>query len=704
MNLIRVLLLGAAAVIVDGKGKKAFESLPSESYVERDHASFERRLSRAGSRDDGHAHEVIDVEFVGDVDVDERYDMEWETYDVNEALEMEEEITAQLERHLQEKNTKIDTVQRQPNTVILKGQSKRELEEDEEDLDYDYEVDELLDTDGRDLSHLRGKARKRNKRKKGKKRGKKKGKRGNKRGKKNKNKKKQGGRLKNPSKKNGGVYIYGNNGVVGNNQHNNLFNDNNRRPVCLEPADPYRTCYTRADDPNSKLNRDYIDRSGYNFGVKLYKQGYTYVDPKSLDPAYNTPLEPYTKPYTKPTEKLLVGTMWLTMLQDDTKVDCDAQISIEETTLKYLKENVGGPNTFEPICVFVKDSTYEKQELLDGSEDEVEVTVLELDITYVVKNSWVQENRRELGEGFVAEDDHEDERELMNSRCRPQDRAKCSSQFAINSKIGQFCKRKGCGRRGRQNRALHANRFNNLVKAETAFNPDQTNALLDMLDIDDVAMCATNRYAVEEMDDTTTLTCDQFGDFGCMSKNDDLLPMLTKANGACGSTTYLPTMFPTSFPTAFPTAFPTMSPTLEPTKEPKIRPKAGKLPTLSPTFLPTDIPTFIPTMEPTINPSLAPTLYPSLVPTVSPTLTPSLIPTSTPTLSPTFSPSAHPTVSPSLNPTVSPSMNPTISPSFSPTIEPTLSPTNDPTEKPTKDASKKRKQENKLFKKKVRSD
>ena len=40
MNLIRVLLLGAAAVIVDGKGKKAFESLPSESYVERDHGTF----------------------------------------------------------------------------------------------------------------------------------------------------------------------------------------------------------------------------------------------------------------------------------------------------------------------------------------------------------------------------------------------------------------------------------------------------------------------------------------------------------------------------------------------------------------------------------------------------------------------------------------------------------------------------------------
>ena len=82
------------------------------------------------------------------------------------------------------------------------------------------------------------------------------------------------------------------------------------------------------------------------------------------------------------------------------------------------------------------------------------------------------------------------------------------------------------------------------MRTETPFNPEQTNALLDMQDIDDVAMCATNRYAVEEMDDTTTLTCDQFGDFGCMAKNDDLLPVLTKTNGGCGSTTYVPTMFP----------------------------------------------------------------------------------------------------------------------------------------------------------------
>lgn len=380
--------------------------------------------------------------------------MEWETRDANDALGIEKEITARLERHLAQQDALLEPAKKQPARAILKGQSTRELEEEDEDefdyeYEYDYELEEVLPPGDRDLSHLRGKARKRGKRGKRKNGRKKKGKKRGKKGKKGKKKKKQGGRYK-FGNNNGGVYDFGTNGVVGNNQHNNLFNDNNRRAVCLQPADPYRTCFTRTDDPNSKLNVDYIDRSGYNFGVKLYRQEYTYVDPNYVDPAYNTPLEPYSKPYTKSTEKLITGTMWLTLLQDDTTVNCDAQISMEETTLKFLKDNIGGPNTYEPVCVFVKDSAYDKQELLDGSGDEVESTVLELEITYIAKTLWANNQRRDLSESEMTEHDwdedaemyNEERRELLGRRCRPQDRAQCSSQLAINSNFGQFCKRK----------------------------------------------------------------------------------------------------------------------------------------------------------------------------------------------------------------------------------------------------------------------
>jgi hypothetical protein len=395
--------------------------------------------------------------------------MEWEPQDINKALALGiQPQVAQSERRL----TKRDGAPKP-----LKGQSRRDLEEDDEDeyeYEYDYELEELLDTNGRDLSHLRGKARKRVKRrkkttkrtkrwkkttkrykKKTTKRWKKKGKKNSK----NNKKKKQGGRYKNGqnnnnnnwynnNNNNGGVYDFGTNGVIGNNLHNNLFNDNNRRPVCLQPPDPYRTCYTRTDDPNSKLNVDYIDRSGYNFGVKLYKQQYTYVDPDDVDPAYNTPLEPYARPYTKSNEQLVSGTMWLTLLQDGTTVNCDAQISMEEAVLEYLKDSVGGPFTYEPVCAFVKDWAYDSQKVLDGSDDVVEVTVLEMEITYVVKDSWMGRNERDLEDEEKEWEDleefehpNEENRDLLGGRCTPLGHIMCGSQFSINSQYGQSCRR-----------------------------------------------------------------------------------------------------------------------------------------------------------------------------------------------------------------------------------------------------------------------
>ena len=56
--------------------------------------------------------------------------------------------------------------------------------------------------------------------------------------------------------------------------------------------------------------------------------------------------------------------------------------------------------------------------------------------------------------------------------------------------------------------------------------------LLDMENIDDIASCSINRYLVEEKSNPT-LTCDEFRESGCNSKNDDLFPVLTDKEGAC---------------------------------------------------------------------------------------------------------------------------------------------------------------------------
>ncbi len=83
------------------------------------------------------------------------------------------------------------------------------------------------------------------------------------------------------------------------------------------------------------------------------------------------------------------------------------------------------------------------------------------------------------------------------------------------------------------------------MRSSTPFNPEQTNANLVCENIDDMATCSTNRFAIE-MEDSTALTCDQFDDYGCQSKNDDLTPILTESNGGCGTTKEFPTGFPTS--------------------------------------------------------------------------------------------------------------------------------------------------------------
>ncbi|KAL3801940.1 hypothetical protein HJC23_010284, partial [Cyclotella cryptica] len=312
MNLLLTLMLCASAAVVDGKGDDGaiLESLSTETPIESpqkhykdssrfrgntstgskddgvvvkrqaeeeeldawmDSLEFEsrgnvspgRHLS-TGSRDDGHA--IMDADYVDDDFEDESYGIEWEFQDKGDAgkynFGLGVEMTAQLERHLTEQVLQENSRPKVLNRGILKGQSNNEFEEEEVD-EYEYEEvmlpeSRVLGKAGKGARRYRGKAKKKN--------GKKKGKKGNKKGKyknkKNKNKK-QAGMYKNGNNynssegyyDNNGVFIFGTNGVVGNTIHNNLFNDNNRRAVCIQPSDPYRTCFQRAKDPNNKLNK-----------------------------------------------------------------------------------------------------------------------------------------------------------------------------------------------------------------------------------------------------------------------------------------------------------------------------------------------------------------------------------------------------------------------------------------------------------------
>ncbi|EJK68552.1 hypothetical protein THAOC_10256, partial [Thalassiosira oceanica] len=247
--------------------------------------------------------------------------------------------------------------------------------------------------------------------------------------------------------------------------------------------------------------------------------------------------------------------------------------------------------------------------------------------------------------------------------------------------------------------------FNSVIRRNTAFLPAKTTAELDMLNLDDVATCAANRYSIEKQFGTPTLLCEDFERDNC-EENDDLLPKLTSENGGC--LLPMPTNMPTEMPTESP--IPTYMPTYEPTDGPtggptETYPDHSKLIVARHTSLPMPPTTPIPSLSPTLPvPTQDPTSEPTTLPTAEPTLFPTGIPTQEPPvhgayyrtfvcanqptncraskfelhclslfkpvlilLGPTPQKTGYPTIEPTAEPTIQPTTDfPTIAPSFNP--------------------------------------
>ncbi|KAL9183274.1 hypothetical protein ACHAXT_005061 [Thalassiosira profunda] len=227
--------------------------------------------------------------------------------------------------------------------------------------------------------------------------------------------------------------------------------------------------------------------------------------------------------------------------------------------------------------------------------------------------------------------------------------------------------------------------LNEVIRCLTSYDPKDTNAQLDLSNLDDAAFCAANRYALATLG-KPTLECDAyFDDHNCgvaeeenerkdpPKHNDDLLPEadeILKSGKVCIVDD--PTMSPSLSPTLFPTGYPTISPTFFPTESPDNKPssstswsddghsssssssssswsgdswpgdghKSTKKPTSQPTNNPSGPPSSRePTREPTNGPSGPPTSrQPTREPTNGPTNPPSSRqPTRTPTGQPTSS-------------------------------------------------------------------
>jgi hypothetical protein len=87
--------------------------------------------------------------------------------------------------------------------------------------------------------------------------------------------------------------------------------------LCLSnPEDVYRTCFQRAKDPSNNLTQDTILRDEYNSGS----------------------IAPYIEPYVTSDEELTFGTIYLSTVRDDnTTLNCNEKIRLEEISLMWLK-------------------------------------------------------------------------------------------------------------------------------------------------------------------------------------------------------------------------------------------------------------------------------------------------------------------------------------------------------------------------------
>ena len=175
-------------------------------------------------------------------------------------------------------------------------------------------------------------------------------------------------------------------------------------------------------------------------GAQFIKKGKW--PPPSDDPTIIDPIVPYQEPYLEYDEILTDGFMHITLLQSVEKLNCDERIRVEETILRYLQQNVGGDDTFKPMCVFLEEDAVTEEIVRNADGRIAGTTALKVDITYRTKKTYAEQidaERRKL----IESSDSTNERHLLNL-CSTANHHLCCSQDSINANQGAFCNSIGC--------------------------------------------------------------------------------------------------------------------------------------------------------------------------------------------------------------------------------------------------------------------
>jgi len=254
---------------------------------------------------------------------------------------------------------------------------------------------------------------------------------------------------------------------------------------CLQQTTPYRTCIDR------QSNRESI-------------------------------VHTYIPPYTSPTEQLINGQVYLSLLQDSTPVNCTTIEQFEEYALSYLVDNIGNNRKFDVVCVQVDERGFDRSGIqIVGNDNDsrrkknvfnrklqrevIKSNTLRLHVTYVEKNidDTTTPQQQDIGEeeeevlfnvDSTIEKIYQDGAELQlhtqgrslqtnagADECTPIQRALCCTQYSINKDSGQWCSKLGCNvqRCGTGRRRREENNFFNRRSLANGGEEEEDEGLLE---------------------------------------------------------------------------------------------------------------------------------------------------------------------------------------------------------------------------------
>ena len=133
-------------------------------------------------------------------------------------------------------------------------------------------------------------------------------------------------------------------------------------------------------------------------------------------------------------------------------MNCDDLIDIEETTLEFLRDNIGDSTTFRPACAYVDEGAIDAQIARSANGAVAEATALRIEVTYTTTEAFEgrikekdEQRRQQLERAQRRRGGHGRDLQVRGALCGTANHHLCCTQQSINvDGGGAFCRSTGC--------------------------------------------------------------------------------------------------------------------------------------------------------------------------------------------------------------------------------------------------------------------